>query len=246
MVYFITPSYSLGSLENRVELDNHVTGRVTRDFKNTQVWELTFSDPTKILGPKRDLRVSTGEKKEVVEPDNPNTANMQYRNVLFYKGELLDYNDNLADGSGDYTTRSRGDRRLHFWRVPTPDGAVYVAATHYPSAGGGILEVSTEERHPSYEAFQQDVEDTPSACRETGLFTSYTSSSGDRIVYDHGKATVNGKPWPLEGYELYESPYLNSKLASGVIRIGNGRLGTLTLDFRDRENPIRREEDAED
>ena len=82
MYYYMTPSYSLGSLPHRVELDNHVTGRVTRDFQNRQIWELSFSDPMKILGPKRDLRVTTGEEKGFVEPSNPNAANVQYINVL--------------------------------------------------------------------------------------------------------------------------------------------------------------------
>ena len=62
MYYYMTPTYCLASLQDRVELDNHVTGRLTQDFKNTQVWELTFADPLKFLGPARELRVTTGEK----------------------------------------------------------------------------------------------------------------------------------------------------------------------------------------
>jgi len=239
MYYYITPSYSLGSLQDRVELDNHVTGQVTRDFKNTQVWELTFSDPLKILGPKRELRVSTGEKKEVIEERNPNTANMQYKNVLFYKGQFMDYSGNLSSGSGDYSRNMAGDRELHFWRVQTAKGSVYVGITHYPSTAGGILEVSTESEYPSYEVFKQDVEDNPSSCQDTGLRTSYTSCKGDRITYHRGRATVNGRDWPLHGYELYECPYMNSVHGSGLITIGNDRTGTLTLDFRDPAHPRR-------
>lgn len=238
MYYYITPSYSLGCLQDRVELDNHVTGGLTRDFKNTQVWELTFTDPLKILGPKRELRVSTGEKKEFVEERNPNTANMQYESVLFYKGTFMDYNDNLAADGGEYATERHGERDFHFWHVATPDGPVYVAVTDYPTAGGGILEVGMEAQHGSFEAFKRDIKDNPSACRDTGLSTKYTSCQGDRITYDHGKATVNGKPWPLDGYELYESPFINSAHESGVIQIVKGSR-SLQLDFRDEQNPIR-------
>ena len=239
MYYYITPSYSLGSLQDRVELDNHVTGRLTGDFKNTQVWELTFSDPMKILGPTRSLAVTTGEKKDVVEPENPNTANMQYRNVLFYKGQFMDYNANLDAAGGDYSMEKAGDREFHFWLIHTADDVVYVGATHYPSAQAGIIEVSTAGEHRSYEVFKRDIKDNTGLCRDTGLYTSYTSCKGDEIVYDHGKATVNGEPWPLHGYELYECPYVNSALGSGVITIGNNKTGVLVLDFRDSDKPVR-------
>ncbi len=239
MYYYITPQYSLGSLQNRVELDNHVTGRVTKDFKNTQVWELTFTDPLKILGPKRELGVSTGEKKEVIEERNPNTANMQYKNVLFYKGTFMDYNSNLSTGGGDYSDDKAGGRELYFWRVRTSEGAVYVGVTHYPSAEAGIIEISTAKEYPNYEVFKQDIRDNDSSCRDTGLYTSYISCEGDKIIYNHGKATVNGRDWPLHDYELYNCPYVNSAHASGVIVIGNERLGTVTLDFRDPTKPMR-------
>jgi hypothetical protein len=239
MYYYITPLYSLGSLQDRVELDNHVTGSVTKDFKNTQVWELTFSDPMKILGPKRSLAVGTGEKREFVEPENPNTANMQYKNVLFYKGQLMDYNGNLSAGGGDCSGEITGDREFRFWLIPTPEDAVYVGVTHYPSAEAGIVEVATAKEYSDYEAFKRDVRDNPGTCRDTGLYTSYTSCKGDKIVYDHGKATVNAKNWPLHGYKLYECPYVNSVHASGVIAVGNKQIGTLILDFRDPKNPLR-------
>lgn len=239
MYYYMTPSYSLGSLQNRVELDNHVTGRVTRDFKNTQVWELTFSDPMKILGPKRELRVTTGEDKEFVEPSNPNTANMQYRNVLFYKGEFMDYNQNLAANGGDQTHLAVGDRQCHFWRVSTPGGAVFVGITHFAQAGGGILEVDTEHEHSDYSTFKKRIQSNQATCRDTGLATTYTNCRGERIAYNHGKGTVNGRPWPLDGYELYDCPFVKSKHGSGLITIGNDALGTVTLDFRDPTNPVR-------
>lgn len=239
MYYYLTPLYSLGSLQNRVELDNHVTGHRTRDYKNTQVWELTFADPRKILGPKRELRVSTGEKKTIVEERNLNTANMQYKNVLFYKGTLMDYNNNLALGGGEYLVQRQGNKVFRFWRVPTSEGHVYIGVTHYPAVDAGILEVTTDQSHDSFESFQRDVMNNPSVCRDTGLETTYTSTQGDRIVYQHGRARVNERAWPLRDYPLYESPFVNAAHGSGLITLGNKRIGTLTLDFRDPEEPIR-------
>jgi hypothetical protein len=200
---------------------------------------LTFTDPLKILGPKRELGVSTGEKKKVVEERNPNTANMQYKNVLFYKGRFMDYNDNLSNRGGDYSEEAAGDREFCFWLVRTSETDVYIGVTHYPSAEAGIVEISTEKEHPGYEEFKQDIRDNHSTCHDTGLYTSYTSCTGDKIIYNHGKATVNGKAWPLSDYDLYECPYVNSAHASGVIVIGNERLGTVTLDFRDPDKPVR-------
>jgi len=45
-----------------------------------------------------------------VEKENATTANMQYVNVLFCKGEFLDYNDNLADNGGSYSVETMRDK----------------------------------------------------------------------------------------------------------------------------------------
>jgi len=202
MYYYITPAYSLGALQNRVLLDNYVTGQTTGDFKNTQVWELTFSDPMKILGPRRELHSFTGSRNanSIIEANNPNTANMQYKNVLFFKGEFLDYNDNLTEGGGESLRDKKGKREFHFWSIPTPDETVFVGITDYPQEKGGILEVGTKNQHGEFVEFQQKITNASSRCRDTGLHTSYVSTQGDRIEYDHGKAKVNGKPWPIDGY----------------------------------------------
>ena len=239
MYYYVTPSYSLGSLQDRVELDNHVTGRVTRDFKNTQVWELTFADPRKILGPKRDLRVGTGETRKFVEERNPNTANMQYKNVLFYKGEFLDYNGNLASGGGQYVTRKQADRECHFWRIPARSD-VYVGLIHFPSAGGGIVEVGTGAESDDFASFCEEILDRPAECRDAGLYTRYVNRQGDVILYDKGKATVNGRSWPIHGYPSYESPCMKAEWGSGVIDMAIGG-HALHLDFRNVRKPVRRQ-----
>lgn len=241
MYYYMTPHYSLAALQDRIELDNHLTNRTTKpaDYVNTQVWELSFADPMQILGPQRRLDVATHGKTPVTEPNNPNTANMQYRNVLFYKGAVMDYNNNLTKGGGAYTEETHGERLFRYWQVTTPQGFVYIGVTHFLEADAGILEVGTEENHGDFITFQHDIKDNKSYCRDTGLETTYVSTRGDRITYSHGQATVNGKPWPLHAYALYDSPYVTSVHDSGLITIGNKRIGTLTLDFRDPNTPIR-------
>ncbi len=241
MYYYMTPRYSLAALQDRVELDNHLTNRTTRppDYVNTQVWELTFADPLKILGPKRRLDVTTGGPDPVFEEHNPNTANMQYKNVLFYKGDCLDYNGNLASNGKKLQERSAG-REYHFWCIPTPEGEVYVAAIHFAEAEAGIIEVSTDADHADFGSFRHDILDNPAACRDAGLYTRYINCRGEEIVYDHGKATVNGKSLALHGYPLYDSPYMRSERGSGVIDVTiAGR--SLHLDFRDANRPVRRD-----
>ncbi|MFC1714601.1 hypothetical protein ACFL6S_13120 [Candidatus Poribacteria bacterium] len=249
MYYYMTPSFSLASLQDRIELDNHMTNGTTRppDFVNTQVWELTFSDPTKKLGPMRNLNVLTGGYENIHEVDNPNTANMQYKNVLFYKGNFLDYNHNLHEGGGSYTREQVGDKALNFWHVHTNEGSVYVGITNYPRAFAGIMEVGRAEDYESYDAFKKAIIDAPASCKDTGKETSYTSTKGDEISYTNptgnpgdGSATVNGAEFPIHGYKHYDSPWIKSEQWAGVMEMEKDG-SSLVLDFRDRENPDRRE-----
>jgi hypothetical protein len=249
MYYYITPFFSLASLQDRIELDNCMTNGTTRppDFVNTQVWELTFSDPTKKLGPMRNLNVLTGGYENIAEVANPNTANMQYKNVLFYKGDFLDYNHKLHKGGGDYTRDRAGDKALHFWLVPTDEGDVYVGIINYPKARAGIIEVGHSREYESYEAFKTAIKDAPASCKDTGKETSYTSTKGDEIRYSNptgkpgdGVAIVNGKNFPLHGYKHYDAPWMKSERESSLIEMEKDGV-SLVLDFRDRENPVRRE-----
>lgn len=233
LYYHITPAFSLGSMQNRVELDNFHTGRARSnvDHWNNQVWELTFAHPRQILGPQRDLSSMS------VEKENPNTANMQYKSVLFYKGLVLDYNNNLAEGDGSFTTRTIDGKTLSFWCVATKDSEVYIATTHYADEQAGILEIGSESDYESFQQFQTAITSAASHCEDTGLMTRYTSTLGDVIAYDHGKATVNGKPFALSGYETYESRFANSQWGEAVMEFSiNGR--RLRLDAKNSEQPI--------
>lgn len=236
LYFHITPAFSLGSMQNRVELDNFHSGRAREkiDHWNNQVWELTFAHPRQILGPHRNLS-SMSE-----ETSNPNTANMQYKNVLFYKGRISDYNQNLPMGGGSFLTQSIDGKELSFWRVVTRDGDVYAASINYTDQQAGILEVGQESDYASFEHFQKAILAAESHCEDTGLVTRYTSTLGDVITYDHGQATVNGKPFALDDYPTYESRFAESAWDEAVMEFMiNRRL--LRLDARNLEQPIRLE-----
>ncbi|MBN1674652.1 MAG: hypothetical protein JXR37_26645 [Kiritimatiellae bacterium] len=248
MYYYMTPAFCLASLQDRIPLDNHLTNATTtpRDYVNTQTWELTFSDPMKKLGPKRDLGVLTGGYENIHEDANPNTANMQYRNVLFFKGWFMDYNDNLHAG-GEYARDRVGEKALHFWRIATREGQVYLGVTNFPKAEAGILEVGLADDYPGFQAFRDAVKNAPASCEDSGKKTRYTSTRGDEIVYVNasgnpgdGSATVNGKDFPLHGYAHYESPWLNAARESGALTAAKDG-ASLRLDFRDRAHPVREE-----
>lgn len=235
LYYYMTPAYSLGSMQNRVELDNFHSGRARSkiDHWNNQVWELSFAHPQKILGPLRDLSNMSTERH------NPNTANMQHKNVLFYKGRVLDYNNNLVEGGGSFATRTIDGKTLSFWRVATDDGEVYVATTHYPAEQAGILEVGMASDYDSFEHFQTAIESAESHCEDTGLLTRYASTLGDVIAFDHGKAIVNGRPFSLDGYPTYESRFANARWGEAVMVFSiNGQ--QLSLDASDLQRPLRR------
>lgn len=236
LYYYITPAYSLGSMQNRVELDNFHSGRARTkiDHWNNQVWELTFAHPRQILGPKRNLVNMNAEKT------NSNTATMQYKNVLFYAGHTLDYNNNLAENGGSFSTQTTDEKTLSFWRVVTGDDDVYVATTHYTDAQAGILEIGLKPDYESFGQFQTAIRSAPSYCKDTGLITRYTSTLGDIIAYDHGKATVNGKPFELDGYPTYESQFAKSAWGEAVMTFSIGGR-QLRLDARSLVQPIRQE-----
>ncbi len=255
MYYYLTPAFSLASLQDGVELDNHLTNGTTDppDYVNTQVWELTFSDPMKILGPMRNLHINTGNVNNISEEHNPNTALMQYKNVLFYKGQFMDYNDNLHTGGGWYAEvgiksgegrngelETPKSKSFHFWKVKTPEGDVYVGITNYPYFDAGIIEVRRASRHESFAEFQKQIRNLKASCSDRWTL-HYTTLDGESISYDHGRATVNGEPWPLHDYPLYDSPYVKSVRGSGLIEASKDG-HRLVLDFRDRERPRREEE----
>ncbi len=254
MYYYITPAYSLASLQDGVELDNHLTNGTTDppDYVNTQVWELTFSDPMKILGPMRNLHINTGSVNNISELHNPSTALMQFRNVLFYKGHFMDYNDNLHAGGGWYEEvgiksgkgvngelETPKSKSFHFWKVKTPEGDVYVGITNYPYFDAGVIEVGLAADFEGFAAFRKQIMSRRAKCLGPKTLT-YTDGEGNVISYDDGRAVVNGEPWPLHGYPLYASPYVKSELGSGLIRASKDGM-ELILDFRDPDRPRREE-----
>ena len=251
MYYYVTPSFCLSALQDRVELDNHQTNGRTRDYVNTQVWELTFSDPRKILGPKRDLRISTGDINNKVEINNINTVHMQYKNVLLFRGDFMDYNLNLHEGGAHHAENViRNRKSYHFWAVNTTEGLIYVGITHFldfSNGKNGILEVCPAHEFDSFEDFQKAIKHTSSKCEGKGNLISYVSTRGDTITYQNptgrpgaGQAVVNGSEFSLHGYDLYDSPFMKSAHGSGLISV-TFQNKSLLLDFRDRHHPLREE-----
>ena len=221
--FYMQPGFSLSCMQNRVP---HRDDATVPSHAN-QVWEFTTDDPRKILGAYR---------KVMKNLDSPHTANMQYKNVLFFAGDFMDYNKNL----GPHESETQGEKMLHFYRVATWAGDAYVGITHYPGANGGILEVRSGKEVASWNAFKEAVRKAPSSCADWGKHTTYTSTTSDVIRYDNGEAKVNDKALPLKEYPRYNGTYMDSAWDGGQTRITFGGK-SLTLDYRDPEKPTRTE-----
>lgn len=66
---------------------------------------------------------------------------MQYKNVLFYKGDFLDFSSNLAADGGEYVRRRLGNKVLHFWKIKLHEGKFAQTCVNVSTAcvlGGGL------------------------------------------------------------------------------------------------------------
>ena len=110
------------------------------------------TDPDKTLGSYYEYIASSNGNSQ-------STANMQYKNVLFYYGDFLDYRGNLAANGGSYETKTVGNKRLHFYRVVTAKETVFIGITDYPDVDAGIIEVRAASDYPgNWQAFMQAIE----------------------------------------------------------------------------------------
>ncbi|MEX2381936.1 MAG: PA14 domain-containing protein [Opitutales bacterium] len=216
--FYMTPRCLLACFQNEKPFKCHYYG--STNGSNLHPWELAFSDPEKVLGVWRNLT-------DVNDFQNTNTAFMQVRGVLLFRGRWLDYNGNL----GDVIEETAGDRKLYFYSIESGGSLVYVAVIYYPDQDAGILELCLPEE-TGMDAFMDIIRGAGGSCDMGRRYLTHTSLNGDRIVYDNGRATVNDRDFALEKYPLCESPFVNSKWDSGIIRISHGR-EELCLDFND-------------
>jgi hypothetical protein len=62
--------------------------------------------------------------------------------------------------------------------------------------------------------------------------------SGDVVMLDGVEQQLTG--WPLYNNRVIKSDWLNQSSEAGLLTIGDENMGTLTLDFRDENRPVRR------
>ncbi len=130
-----------------------------------------------------------------------------------------------AKGAFAAVRPARGD---YSWDSQQPKGQWLTFADISSPA---IIEVAQKRDFKDYDAFQNAVIALPLDWNEQTL--SYTGLSGDKFTFyadcsDTPK--INGKPFDYAPENVFESPFVNSKWDSGVVKITKGD-EELVLDF---------------
>ena len=108
------------------------------------------------------------------------------------------------------------------------------------------MEVRLANQYPSWAAFMDDFRSNE-AVMNSENDVNYTTCDGIQIRINGNGVTLDGVEQQLAGWPLYDSrvikgDWLNQSSEAGLLTIGDEHIGTLTLDFRDEDRPIRREQ----
>jgi hypothetical protein len=238
---WITPQYILGSIRipPQVKWSGAVNGGIP--------YRLSFHDNRAMIGTKASVGgMSRGTLSAVAVAPDPDDQRplFQYQNVLLYKGTVDTYRDIppvIPRGRGIDHEETEGDYR--FYREAGVHGETVYAGVLQRN-GVGVMEVRLASQYPSWEAFKDDVKGNP-AILNSDKDIDYTTCEGVHIRLNGERITVDGVQQELTGWPLYESRlingyWLNQNPDAGLLTIGDEKLGTLVLDFRDETNPIRK------
>ena len=174
-------------------------------------------------------------------------ALFQYQNVVLYRGKATDYRNvpqALAANGKPGLDHVEQDGSFTFYREAGAVGeTVYVAIKE--QEGVGVLVVELASQAGSWEAFKQSVRGRTIALDSANNITY--DGAGTRIEYrGFNEVRVNGSAYETQNWALYDSPLLNAPWLNqtnrgtpGIITVGNGQTGTLTLDFTKATGPRR-------
>ena len=87
---------------------------------------------------------------------------------------------------------------------------------------GVVVEVGTEATQGSFEAFKSRFRQSPVKHEnfEETLTVQYTTLAGESLQFTYGgQRLLNGKPVDFNSYKLFNGPFLQSEVGSGVLKI---------------------------
>ncbi len=237
---WITPQYVLSSI--RIPPEAKWEGAVNGGIP----YRLSFHDCQAMIG----TRANVGRTKRsavAVAPDPENQRPLfQYQNVLIYSGSVDTYRHIepvIPKGRGIDHQEDEGEYR--FYREKGIGGeSVYVGVLERNDLG--VMEVRLANQYPSWAAFMDDFRSNE-AVMNSENDVNYTTCDGIQIRINGNGVTLDGVKQQLAGWPLYDSrvikgDWLNQSSEAGLLTIGDEHIGTLTLDFRDEDRPIRREQ----
>ncbi|MFC1715503.1 hypothetical protein ACFL6S_17670 [Candidatus Poribacteria bacterium] len=235
---WITPQYVLSSIRipPEVKWEGAVNGGIP--------YRLSFHDCQAMIGTRASVG-GTSRSAVAVAPDPESQRPLfQHQNVLIYRGTVDTYRHIepvIPRGRGIDHKETEGEYR--FYREKGVDGeSVYSGVLE--RNGLGIMEVRLASQYPSWTAFMDDFRSNE-AVMNSESDVNYTTCDGVQIRISGNKVTLDGVEQQLAGWPLYDSlvikgDWLNQSNEAGLVTIGDEHIGTLTLDFRDENRPMRR------
>jgi hypothetical protein len=209
-------------------------------------WRVSFRDPRAMISAKRfnDYHKYEGEPISLYGALDPgdSRALFQYKNVVFYKGTADTYTNLKPDvpAPGEGIDHEEADGNYRFYREAGTDSeTVYVGVLEQKDVG--IMEVQLASKYQSWDQFKQAFK--RNSVRIGGMADiEYTACDGTHIEYEgHNEVKLNGKPYSIADWPLYESrlmngDWLNQSEEAGILTIGDDKTGRLILNFRDSYN----------
>ncbi len=249
---YVTPHYVLGSIRippGQIWGQGPGQPGYYESLDRGVPFRLSFRDARAMLGPEKST-LSTRYCTRSINENAPKdaVALFQYQNVVLYKGEATDYSDlpapfaPLRGKEGMDHVEREGD--FTFYREAGAGGeTVYVGIKE--QKGVGVLVVELASQAGSWEAFKQSVRGRTIALDSPNNITY--DGAGMRIEYrGFHQVRVNGSAYETQNWALYDSPLLSAPWLNqtnrgtpGIITVGNGQTGTLTLDFTQATGPRR-------
>lgn len=85
---------------------------------------------------------------------------------------------------------------------------------------GIVMEVAQQSEFNSFEAFQSKIRNNYLFIDMKKLYVIYTNSRGSRLDFEYpDKPSINGEKVKFENWQLFDGPFINSKMGSKVIEI---------------------------
>jgi len=223
--FFINPSYSTEQLLKYFDDDpNKILDNITRQRPY-------YKDPNKWIEGSPYEQLFQHENTIIALYDIPAKERNGHVNGFFSK--IIE--QRIQDKSGWLFCKSDS---VYFAVLMLTEREWHEEADHFRvmmsnRRTGVIMEVAQNSEFPSFEAFQQKIQNNYHHIDMNKLQVVYSNSRGDRLDFSYpDKRLLNGKKITFKNLPLFGGPFVNSKKGSRVFEIAY-RDEKVILDFID-------------